>query len=138
MSEDTNRLPAIDLDHVAAPALPDIPSSPAMPADFMAGLEQMISTPPRVPKIGLDAAKAMTDCFEAVADDVLRLAKDGVDRANEVLQEAVTYATVLRETGEVLAARIRAESSRTLHIALVLREARERLRETPPDPPTQN
>lgn len=102
---------------------------PAISPDPLAELAKLISESPRTPEIGLQASKAMAQCFEATAVEVERVAQDAVDRAMSVMEEARSYAAVLRQSGALLCSKIEAEAARTRQIALVMHEARVRLAE---------
>ena len=81
--------------------------------------------PPDVPPIGVDAALKTAKCFEIAAADVRAIAADRIKAAQELQQEAETYATVLEQAGKVLASRVSAESARAYKLSMILREARE-------------
>lgn len=122
-------------------ALPlNLITTPIAAADPLAELATLIGSASRTPEIGMKASQAMMQCFEATATEIERLAQDGLDRAMENQQEARSYASVLRQSGELLCRKIEAEAGRTRQIALVMGEARAKLAapEPPGAPPTSN
>lgn len=88
-------------------------------------VEKLLAEEPIVPEIGQKASQSMEKVFAAVADDVERLAKDGVDRAAAIHQEALSYAAVLRESGQFLCRKIEEEAARSRQLSLVMRKARD-------------
>ncbi len=95
----------------------------AKPDPFEA-LALLLEHPPQVPKIGEHASRGMKEAFERVAQEIVQVAEDSVRRANENLQEATSYAEVIRQSGDILCDRIEAEAVRMLQISRVMREAR--------------
>lgn len=108
---------------------------PQQRPDPLAELARLISEPNHVPRTGVEASKAMAFTFDTVANDVVAAAKDGVDRANLIYQEAVSYAEILRRSGQVLCESIEAEASRAMKLSIVMREAKKALA-GPNDPPS--
>lgn len=108
------------------------PKPTLLDAGRLEDLAALIRKPIEVPGIGEAAAQAMNNCFETVARDVLAIAHDGVDRANHLLQEAETFAAIVRSNGEVLCDRIRSEAIRGLKISEVMRVARDVIGEAMP------
>ena len=100
-------------------------SAAAHVADMLAKLADLIKVPPDVPPIGADAALKILKCFEIVAADVRAIAADRVKAAEELRDEAESYAVVLLEAGKVLATRVSAESARAYKLSHILQEARE-------------
>lgn len=106
----------------------------APPADPLASLARLISEPPRVPPIADHASKGMREGFERVAQEIVAVAKDGVARAEQNLQEAETFAAIILKSGDLLCATIEAEGVRMLQVSKVMREARTALGGPPPPP----
>lgn len=123
----------LDLDQAVATAAP--PPEVQRQATALEALDRLIAEPPQMPKIGLDASAMMTQAFETVASDVERLAKEAVDRALGLQQEARSYAEVLRQSGRILSDKIESETLRACQISLVMRRAQEELAR-PPDTPS--
>ncbi len=102
--------------------------------DPLANLARLISEPPAAPPIATHASNGMREAFDRVAQEIVSVAQDGVDRANQNLQEAISYADIIRKAGDVLCSRIEAEGVRMLQTSRLMREARTALGEAA-DPP---
>lgn len=92
--------------------------------DVLDGLARLLEQPPRPPRVGLEAAKLIVQCFETVAADVERIAKERVDAALALQQEVHTWATVLRESGGVLSDKIEDETGRLFQASKAFRQVR--------------
>lgn len=86
------------------------------------GLMDLLKAGPRPPEVGVAAAQAMRQCFEAAASDIEKIAAEGVESAKLVEQEAKSFAAIIREHGENLCKRVEDQSARTRQVSLVLRE----------------
>lgn len=98
-------------------------------------LLDMIQLEVPTPAIGVQASKAVSNCFESTARDVIALAQDNLDRANEIMQQALSFATIIRESGNVLCGRIEQETATGFQVSTLIRAARERLAGRLPDAP---
>lgn len=102
--------------------------------DPLEALADLISRPPAAPPIATHASNGMREAFDRVAQEIVSVAQDGVDRAQQNLQEAISYADIIRKAGDVLCSRIEAEGVRMLQTSRLMREARTALGEAA-DPP---
>lgn len=98
--------------------------SPPEP-DPLAELARLIEEPPRVPEIGVQAARGMEQLFDAVAKEMEAAAEDGVRRAESVRQDVLSYTSVLRQTGKLLSEEIESKAAMTGKLALGVRLLRE-------------
>lgn len=99
-------------------------------------LARLIGGPARqVPRIGIEASQMMKRAFETAAADIERLAQESVDRAALAQQEAISYANVLRQSGELLCGKMEDEAARCFQISEVMRHTKELLGEKPPAAP---
>lgn len=117
-----------DLDAARPPAMPQ-PPRPATnpPPNALAELARMISQPPAIPKIGTISAESAMRGFDEAANDIEKLGKDAHDRGCDLMQQAVTYAKILREAGQELCRRIEAETIRNYQISTIMRSTQERM-----------
>lgn len=104
-------------------------------ADPLAAIARLISEPPMTPPVGRLASQGMREAFERVAKEILAVAQDGVVRANQNLQEAMSYAEVVRKSGDLLCDKIEGDSVRLLQQSRVMREARAAFGGVPPAGP---
>ncbi len=95
-----------------------------LPRDKLSELLDLLQKPMIVPTIGVDAASAMEQCYEAVAKEIDGLAQEHVNRALALQQEIQTFAVIIRESGKTLCARIEQEAARGYQIASVVKAAR--------------
>jgi len=98
--------------------------------DHLAALHQMLTEPMRVPEIGVASAQAMQNCYETVASDIEKVAQDHLDRAQALVQEAQTFASIIRESGQRLCEKIQQDAARGMQVSVVMRSARQLLGET--------
>lgn len=97
-------------------------------------LEKIIGKPilPPAPQIGVAASEAMIQCYEDVANKIEAVAQDAVDRAMALLQEAKSFASILRQSGEILADRIKLESARAAMVSDLIKRTRAAVADNPP------
>ncbi len=101
------------------------PPAEAEHHDPLAELARLINEPPRVPEMGVHAARGMESLFDAVAKEMEAAAEDGVRRAEAVQQDVLSYTSVLRQTGKLLSEEIEAKAAMTGKLALGVRLLRE-------------
>lgn len=105
------------------------PVDPVQPVDPLAKLAELIKHPPMVPPIGDNASRGMREMFEAVAVEMEAVARDAVAKAESNLQEVLSYASVIRQSGDRLCARIESEAIRMLQMRDGVRTVVEAFRE---------
>lgn len=86
-----------------------------------------------VPKVGRDAAANIRLAFATLANDIESAAAEASERAKAVEDEARSYASVIRQAGEVLCSKIENEVTGTYRLSVALRELRKEL--GPAQPP---
>lgn len=102
--------------------------------DPLAELSRLISEPPRVPAIAGAASAGMREGFERVAQEIVAVAEDGVARAQQNLQEAKSFASLILKSGDLLCSTIESEGVRILHVSRIMRDVRSALGGPPPSP----
>jgi len=105
-------------------------SDVALPDNLMQELAKIVGEAQRVPKVGTDAAAGMRACFEQVASDIERVSLEHKARADEIHQEALSFASVVRKAGDVLCAQIEREAIRGYKVSKALHFTRQMVQET--------
>lgn len=87
-------------------------------------LFKLITADPIVPKIGATASQALMRCFEQTAADVEKLAQDHTARAEQLHQEAISFAESIRKMGDLFCRRIEEQTTRGAQVSNLMQQAR--------------
>lgn len=105
--------------------LPDLVSENVKSLEATLGeLIQKIKDDPAMPQVGVLSGKGFLQGFNLIADDVMRLANDHVDRAERTRVEAEALAAEIRRCGSLFCRRVEEEAVRGFQVSRIVREAR--------------